>query len=92
MFRKDWFAISKLIFHFLEYYDCKNGWTRIDRIKHNIRELGNYSKEELSGINIKEAARILGIGEKNGVYAAFTIKFQKLSPSDMRLILSGGPR
>lgn len=92
MFRKDWFAIFKLIFHFIEYYDCQNGWTNIEKIRQNIRTLDTFSDEELSTRNIKEAARILGIKEKNGIYCVFTARFSRLLSSDIRLILSGGPR
>lgn len=71
----DWFTISKLIFHFLEYYKLNHGTTDVDRIKINIKTMTSNAHNidlddiEITENNIIKALNILGIKRCNGIEA-----------------------
>lgn len=75
IFKKDWFTISKLIFHFLEYYKLNHGTTNVDRIKLNVRAMSSNTHNidltdiEITKNNITKALNILGIKRCRGIGA-----------------------
>lgn len=73
MFNKDWFTISKLIFHFLEYYKLNYGTTDVDRIKRNTGTMVGNDMDlddiEITENNIIKALSILGIKKCKGINA-----------------------